>query len=626
MELVGELKTSGVAGSAFFSHSLQADLREGSPTRLYIVPGGLTAEGVPYDDPQLKQAIVGMMKAIFQAVGGQYASDANATAAAESTYGVEQYISAHAYATIEATSTVDYFNWAIGNTTLGTIEEQAAATKLKLQNFIEGLQAFFDPAVDEPINIDGLALIQREALAGLTSLFNPNVISVSDLRTYIVWHVIWSTLPYLPSPLPETAVQIQQQFGLSPGDWGIVDPSLLDAISSGRTKNVQRILSNTGALRSPTMSKQQWIESLTLVTQAARGVRLPVRRPPGAELLSGQGAEDFQRDFMCYQTVVSHFAQLFGHEWVAEDFPRENKAAGTALVDAIQLAMNDTITESAWLDEATRAAALDKLWKIAKNVAYPATWVGHVGLRFSGDVLADRAAASRWANTRALSQAGQAVDRTGFSRNMDFMTQNAFYQPTTNSINMLAGLMLKPMFSADWPLMLNIASYGYVIGHEITHGFDNSGRHFDGVGGFKDWWEPATGDKFDSKAQCLVDQYSSFTYFGVPVDGALTLGENIADEGGVDNAHRAFLKNKPAEQLMAGFTNEQLFFIKLSQVWCTHQTQDVGTASLQDVHSPGKFRIIGPMSNFKPYAEAFSCADTALPGGRSLTPDACKVW
>lgn len=333
---------------------------------------------------------------------------------------------------------------------------------------------------------------------------------------------------------------------------------------------------------------------------------------------------------MCGVLVISKLGNLFSHEWVAQYMPPGTKAMADKLVDAIYTQIGNIIQDQAWLDAPTKAAALAKYALIVKNVAAPSSWRQAVDLTFTGHAFDDARTATRWDSDFKTNMVGHDVDRKGFAEvggNADLMQQNAFYFPQKNSINMLPGLMLYPMFAARQPLMLNLAMYGYVIGHECTHGFDNHGRLYNGTGAVEGWWSDGSLAAFDAKTQCLVSQYDAYKWFGIAVHGAQTLGENIADHGGVDAAWRAYQAvAKEDAALIDGMTNDQLFWTRLGQTWCQASSEAFAQYQIdKDVHSPGRFRIIGPLSNHPAYAGAFKCGKDS-PMGRSLTSERCQMW
>lgn len=340
------------------------------------------------------------------------------------------------------------------------------------------------------------------------------------------------------------------------------------------------------------------------------------------------------REQQCVELTVRAFGNFFAHDWVLDDFPEDNKAKATELVDLIHGEMENLIQGAKWLDEKTREAALLKWSLVAKNVAFDSEWDSAPDMKIQGHLFTDDASLYAEHKGRQFELVGDRIDRNRFpdmfgdDDEMTYFTANAFYYPEYNSINMLAGLMQEPMFSSHMPTLLNLAAYGFVIGHEITHGFDNNGRLYNGTGEMVDWWTDAATRAFLNQTQCLVDQYNGFEYYDMHVNGDQTLGENIADLGGLHNAWETFLKieDRSPTLLRGHVSNRELFWVYAGQVWCQKDTRAHAERQLtSDPHSPGKFRIIGPMSNLKGFAETFKCKPTDVMG-RSLTSDQCVVW
>jgi len=296
------------------------------------------------------------------------------------------------------------------------------------------------------------------------------------------------------------------------------------------------------------------------------------------------------------------------------------------LVGYINTEIGTMIRQATWIkNETTRTAALDKWVNIKKNVGFSTQWYTYDGMSVTGMPFTDHGAVSAYYTQQAKLLYMTPQDRSiMFQR--DYMDQNAYYQPNSNNINMLAGLMFAPYLSANQPFMFNLAAYGLVIGHEFTHGFDNNGRNYNGTGAWVNWWDDASGAAFDSQAQCFVYYYGNYTWYGQNINGLQTLGENIADNGGMHASWLAYQANAQLPyQLMQEYTNDQLYFLWYGQSWCSIETQAAGLNQLNDVHSPPKFRVNGPMSNFPQFANAWGCrADQ--PMGKSLLDSRCYVW
>jgi predicted metalloendopeptidase len=222
-----------------------------------------------------------------------------------------------------------------------------------------------------------------------------------------------------------------------------------------------------------------------------------------------------------------------------------------------------------------------------------------------------------------ISRIGQPTDKSEWS--MTTPTVNAFYQPTSNSINFPAGILQTPFFDPNRDMAVNYGGIGVVIGHEMTHGFDDQGRKYDADGNLRDWWTPVDGAEFEKRASCVSNQYSGFTWFNdVKINGALTLGENTADNGGMRIAYMALqeaLKGK--SDLVDGFTPEQRLFLGFAQVWCENMApEEARNRAMTDPHSPGRFRTNGTVQNSPEFQKAFSCKATQP----MVSQNACRVW
>jgi endothelin-converting enzyme/putative endopeptidase len=205
---------------------------------------------------------------------------------------------------------------------------------------------------------------------------------------------------------------------------------------------------------------------------------------------------------------------------------------------------------------------------------------------------------------------------------------NAYYHPLLNEIAFPAGILQPPFFHRDFPAAMNYGGVGGVIGHELTHGFDDQGRKFDPTGQMREWWEPEVSEKFQKQAQCVDDVYSAYEVEpGVKVNGKLTLGENIADIGGVKEGYRAYKmweeRHGVPEPIAEGLSHDQLFFLSWAQVWCTVAAPEYERLQVTtDPHSPARFRVLGPLANVPAFAETFSCE-----AGTPMRPeDPCVVW
>jgi len=207
-------------------------------------------------------------------------------------------------------------------------------------------------------------------------------------------------------------------------------------------------------------------------------------------------------------------------------------------------------------------------------------------------------------------------------------TINAYYDPTRNEMVFPAGIMQTPYFNLSWPWSMNFGGLGMIMGHENTHGFDNQGRDYDGTGQLIDWWTKSSSENFNSRVQCVIDQYSQYEVLpGVYVNGELTQGENIADMGGIKNAYYAYKKLAGSEfnnpSIIKGLSNVQLFFVAYAQGWCEVATPQALEVQVKtDPHSPARYRVIGPLQDLPEFSQVFSC-----PVGSYMNPRSrCEVW
>ncbi|MBI3695890.1 MAG: M13 family metallopeptidase, partial [Acidobacteria bacterium] len=223
-----------------------------------------------------------------------------------------------------------------------------------------------------------------------------------------------------------------------------------------------------------------------------------------------------------------------------------------------------------------------------------------------------------------LAKIGKPLDRTEWY--ISPPTVNAYYDPQMNNVNFPAGILQPPFFDNQMDDAVNFGGIGAVIGHELTHGFDDMGRQFDPQGNLRDWWTPEDAKEFEKRASCIADQYSGFTAVGeVKLNGRLTLGENTADHGGLRIAYMALLDTlagKPAP-IIDGYTPQQRLFLNWGQVWCTNETEAYARLrATVDSHSPSRYRVNGTVSNMPEFQEAFQCK----PGDPMVRKDPCRVW
>ncbi|WP_181197767.1 M13 family metallopeptidase [Enhygromyxa salina] len=328
----------------------------------------------------------------------------------------------------------------------------------------------------------------------------------------------------------------------------------------------------------------------------------------------------------CVGAVNSSVGDLLSQQFVERSFAGDSREIAVDMIERVEAAFEAGLPALAWMDDATREAAVGKIDKIENKIGYPEKWRSYEGLELSGAYFTDAVAARAWASAEQIAKVGQQVDEQEWRWPASIV--NASYNPLQNVMNFPAGILQPPFFHRDHPKAMNFGAMGMVMGHELTHGFDDSGRKFDADGVMREWWAPEVADSFEVQTQCVVETYSALEVQpGVHVKGELTLGENIADFGGVKEAYIAYqawvAEHGPEPELIDGLSNEQLFFVALAQSWCTVSTPEFDELLVSvDPHSPPKFRINVPASHFPGFWDAFSCSE-----GTPMHPEqVCSVW
>jgi endothelin-converting enzyme/putative endopeptidase len=302
----------------------------------------------------------------------------------------------------------------------------------------------------------------------------------------------------------------------------------------------------------------------------------------------------------CTDYASRGLRDLVAQRFVQRSFSPEAKTAAIGMVNNVEKALSRDIDGQAWMSPATRALAGKKLAAVENKIGYPDKWRDYSALEVKpGDWFGNMKRSSLFERHRELSKIGKPVDRGDWD--MGAPTVNAYYDPSMNTINFPAGILQPPFYDAGSDPAMNYGGIGGVMGHELTHGFDDQGRKFDGQGNMNDWWTASDAKAFEARSECFVNEYSSFTVAGgVPVNGKLTLGENTADNGGLRLALMALNDDsviKPAAPI-DGFTQEQRVFLGWAQVWCANYTDAaIRRQALTDPHSPAEDRVNGVMRN-----------------------------
>ncbi|MCK6591493.1 MAG: M13 family metallopeptidase, partial [Polyangiaceae bacterium] len=327
----------------------------------------------------------------------------------------------------------------------------------------------------------------------------------------------------------------------------------------------------------------------------------------------------------CVDATDVAMGELMGKAFVKEAFGGESKAAAEKMVLEISDVFAKEVNRLDWMDAKTKQRALEKLKAMAYLIGYPDKWRVYdfavEPKKYAENVLAARA----FEQKRRLAKLGKPVDRDEWQ--MSPPAVNAYYDPQRNHMVFPAGILQPPFYSVSANVPVNLGGIGMVVGHELTHGFDDEGSQFAGNGNLENWWEPEVGKKFKEKTSCVADQYATFeAQPGLRVNGKLTLGENIADMGGLKLAFYAYRQMRAGakEVLVAdGFTEDQQFFLAHGQGWCTKMREEFERLLVQtNPHSPPRFRVNGPLMNMPEFAEAFSCG----PGTPMRPAKTCSVW
>jgi len=327
------------------------------------------------------------------------------------------------------------------------------------------------------------------------------------------------------------------------------------------------------------------------------------------------------------QSVNGAMGEMVGQLYVKEVFPPESKARAKAIVNNLLVSMGESIKGLEWMSEETKVQALKKLSSFGVKIGYPDKWKDYSGLEFARDsYVKNLERARRWARKDNLSKIGKPVDKAEW--NMTPQTVNANYSPTHNEITFPAAILQPPFFNKDADDAINYGAMGVVIGHEISHGFDDQGRKFDEVGNLKDWWTKEDNTKFQERAKKLADHYSSFVAIDTfRVNGPLTLGENIGDLGGLTVSYAAFKKTDQYKkgEMIDGFTPAQRFFLGYAQVWADNiRPEELKLRLKTDVHSPARQRVLCPLSILPEFFQAFD----VKPGDPMRKPEdkIVKIW
>jgi putative endopeptidase len=371
-----------------------------------------------------------------------------------------------------------------------------------------------------------------------------------------------------------------------------------------------------------------------------------LRRVPGTAVPAALDAEDFAfygkvlegqpeqqpRWKRCVARVDGDLGEALGRVFVAERFSPADKQRTLTLASDVEAAMGRDIDTLTWMSPATKIQAKEKLHAVANKIGYPDKWRDYSALSIEpNDALGNALRAAAFRDHREIAKIGRPVDRGEWM--MSPPTVNAYYDPQMNDVNFPAGILQPPYFDATQDDAVNYGDAGGVIGHELTHGFDDEGRQFDAQGNFRDWWKKSDAKEFTQRADCVADEYSGFIAVDdLHVNGRLTLGENLADLGGLRLAYLAYLDHaakagidldKPGTAEYGALTPTQQFFAAYGQGWCESRRPEMLRTEVQtDPHSPEVFRVNGVVQNLPEFQKAFSCK----PGAPMAPVKRCSVW
>lgn len=409
-------------------------------------------------------------------------------------------------------------------------------------------------------------------------------------------------------------------------------------LKEARVKNVNEIIvmqldfMKEMSSQVKTMSIESWKPYLrwTLLSATASKLNDAVAQQSFAfygATLSGAKAQR-PRWKRALDAVDASLGEALGQVYVEKYFSADAKKRVNEMVDNLMAAYKERINTRDWMSPETKKQALVKLGTVMRKLAYPDKWKDYSALEIKRDSYVQNfLRANTFEYNRMIGKLGQPVDKHEWG--MSPPTINAYYNPLLNEIVFPAGIMQPPFFNPEADDAVNYGSMGAVIGHELTHGFDDQGCQFDHEGNMKNWWTEEDKKKFEAKTQILVKQFNSYIAIdSLRVNGELTLGENIADLGGLTIAYYAYkksLEGKGAPAKIDGYTGEQRFFISWAQAWRGHMRPEALKQMVKtNPHAPGRFRVIGPLSNMKEFYAAFD----VKPGDPMFRPEAerADIW
>jgi putative endopeptidase len=331
----------------------------------------------------------------------------------------------------------------------------------------------------------------------------------------------------------------------------------------------------------------------------------------------------------CIDATDVALGEALGQKYVDETFGADGKARMLKMVDALEASLDSDIQSLSWMGPETKKQAKVKLEAIRNKIGYPDVWRDYSTLTIvRGDLLGNTIRANEFETKRDINKIGKPLDRKEWG--MTPPTVNAYYAGSYNEIVFPAGILQPPFFDKKMDDAVNFGGIGVVIGHELTHGFDDQGRKYDPKGNLRDWWTPEDGKEFEKRAGCIANEYGNFVAVDdLKLNGKLTLGENTADNGGARVAYNALMqmiaadKTGKAAEKIGGYTPEQRFFLGFGRVWCEKRRPEFSRMLVTvDPHSPGKYRVNGVVQNMPEFQKAWGCKA----GQPMVAENACHVW
>lgn len=323
-------------------------------------------------------------------------------------------------------------------------------------------------------------------------------------------------------------------------------------------------------------------------------------------------------------TVNGALGFAIGKLYVEKYFPPSSKEKAMTILKNIRQVLRSDLEKMPWMEPATREAAIKKLDQMEDRIGYPDKWRDYSSLTIDrGPYVLNVLHANKFLTQYDLNKIGKPVDRSEWA--MTPQTINAYYDPSMNNLNIPAAILQGPFFDPDAPAAVNYGAIGFVMGHEMTHGFDDQGAQFDGEGNLKDWWTPNDLKKFQAATQCIVDQFSQYKIGDLNVQGKLVVGEATADLGGLTLAHRAYLRSTDYKNasVIDNFTPEQQFFLGTAHVWAGQvRPEQARNLIMTDPHPPMLYRVNGTLANMPAFIKAYKIGKNSP----MMNSKACVIW